>query len=410
MNRLFFFVAMIVASKFSFAACNQTVNPGVNLASVVSSAPNGSTICMNTGDYGVANLSNIARTGFVTLQSTSGNGAAISPRISNSAFIKFQMMTLRDMLIQNCSTNIQVLGNTWAQDTSGIVVTDNGFNCSATNKKILIDGNKFVNTRPAWAEGKIGLVSVNGVVITNNLIQGQSTGNGGDGIQTGGSLANIYIGPGNIFRDIRQGPCDSSPGVPHCDSIQFVGDCPTCTINGNWFDNVEVVLQHHDASIPVIFTNNLVTNAAQMWVYSTPGNASNSRIEHNTFYNLGLAIWGTTGSGVSDTTGLIGRNNIILGSSGQPSTCAAGACTFANNLCQTTSQCGFNASIAIIGTPTFTGGALGSINSWAGWRLTSSSIGYGKGSDGQSVGVNYYGPDSVNAPVTLSPPTSLQVN
>ena len=165
MNRLFFFVAMIVASKFSFAACNQTVNPGVNLASVVSSAPNGSTICMNTGDYGVANLSNIARTGFVTLQSTSGNGAAISPRISNSAFIKFQMMTLRDMLIQNCSTNIQVLGNTWAQDTSGIVVTDNGFNCSATNKKILIDGNKFVNTRPAWAEGKIGLVSVNGVVI-----------------------------------------------------------------------------------------------------------------------------------------------------------------------------------------------------------------------------------------------------
>ena len=256
------------------------------------------------------------------------------------------------------------------------------------------------------AEGKVGLVGVIGVTLTNNLFQGQSSGNGGDGIQTGGSLANINIGPGNIFRDIRQGPCDSSAGVPHCDAIQFVGNCPTCTINGNWFDNVEVVLQHHDANVPVVFTNNLVTNAVQMWAYSTPGSADNSRIEHNTFYNLGLAMWGTTGSGVSDTTGLVGRNNILIGSTARPSTCSAGSCTFTHNLCQSATQCGFSSS-SVVGTPIFAGGTPSSITTWAGWQLSAGSLGYKAGSDGKDVGTNYYGPNAVTT--TLAPPTGLSV-
>ena len=395
------------ASQAAVAACDQTLSPGANLASAVSSAPNGSTICLNSGDYGTVNFTNISRTGLVTLQSAAGTGASMSPKVSNSDFIRLQGMTLRNMVISACSTNIQVAGNTWAQNTSGIVVMDHGYNCSTANKQILIDGNTFVNTRPAWGEGKVGLVSVNGVTLTNNLFQGQSIGNGGDGIQTGGDLANINIGPGNIFRDIRQGPCDNSPGVPHCDAIQFVGNCPTCTINGNWFDNVEVVLQHHDANVPVVFTNNLVTNAVQMWVYSTPGSANNSRIEHNTLYNLGLAIWGTTGSGVSDTTGLVGRNNILIGSTARPSTCSAGSCTFTHNLCQSASQCGFTSS-SVVGTPIFAGGTPSSITTWAGWQLSAGSLGYKAGSDGKDVGTNYYGPNAV--PTTLAPPTNLRVN
>jgi hypothetical protein len=412
MKKMLTVITLMAVYQMSFAACDQTVGPGANLASIVSNAPNGSIICLNGGDYGAVNISNITRTGLVTLQSTTGFAASMSPKINNADFIRFHSLTLRDMLIQNCSTNIQVVGNTWAQNTSGIVVLDHGFNCSATSKNILIDGNKFVSSRPAWGEGKIGLVGVNGITISNNLIQGQSAGNGGDGIQTGGSLANITVGPGNIFRDIRQGPCDSSPGVPHCDAIQFVGSCPTCTINGNWFDNVEVVLQHHDATVPVVFTNNLVTNAIQMWVYSSPGNASNSRIEHNTFYNLGLAMWGTNGSGVSDTTGLVGRNNVIIGSSAQPSACKSTGCTFINNLCSTSGQCGFNTSGTIVGAPTFVGGSPASIASWSGWQLSSGSLGYKKGSDGQDVGINYYGPGAGPGPVGggLTPPTSLRVN
>jgi hypothetical protein len=266
-----------------------------------------------------------------------------------------------------------------------------------------------VNTRPAWSEGKIGLVGAHGVTISNNIIQGQSPGNGGDGIQTGGDLSNIMIGPGNIFRDITQETCWVSPGVPHCDAIQFVGNCPTCTINGNWFDNVEVVLQHHDAKAPVVFTNNLVTNASQMWVYSTPGNASRSRIEHNTFYNLAFAAWGTDGEGKSDTRRLIGRNNILMGSTAQPSTCSSAAphrCKFTRNLCQTASQCEFSTK-AIVGTPALQGGSPDSITTWAGWRLLPGSPGYKKGTDGEDLGINYYGPV---APPALAPRTGLKVN
>ena len=408
MRNFLFTILLLGIFQSSFAACDKTLSPGSDIVSAVSTAANGSTVCLNSGEYGTVNFSNITRTGMVTLQSTTGTGASMNPKVSNTDFIKFQSMTLRDMLIQNCSTNIQVVKNTWTQNTSGVVVYDYGFSCSGANKQILIDGNTFVNTRPAWGEGKIGLVSANGVVISNNLIQGQSSGAGGDGIQTGGSLANITIGPGNIFRDIRQGPCDNTAGVPHCDSIQFVGDCPTCTINGNWFDNVEVVLQHHDAVVPVVFTNNLITNAVQMWAYSTPGSASNSRIEHNTFYNLGLAMWGTTGSGVSDTSGLIARNNILIGSTAQPSTCSSSTCTLTYNLCQTASQCGFNTSNTTIANPAFVGGSPSSITTWAGWQLTSSSPGYKKGSDGQDVGANYYGTPAASG--TLAPPTSLRVN
>jgi hypothetical protein len=411
-KKIFLFSILLGLSQVSWAACTQTLSPGANVASAVSSAASGSTICLNSGNYGTVNFTNITRTGLVTLQSTSGIGASMSPQINNADFIKFQSMTLSGMLIQNCSTNIQVVGNTWAQDTPGIVVYDYGFNCPATNKQILIDGNTFINTRPAYSEGKLGIVSVNGVTISNNLIQGQSTNNGGDGIQTAGDIANVMIGPGNIFRDIKQLPCNSSPGVPHCDSIQYVSNCPTCTINGNWFNNVEVVLQHHDATVPVVFTNNLITNAIQMWAYSTPGSANNSRIEHNTFYNLGLAMWGTNGSGVSDTTGLIGRNNILMGSTAKPSTCSSTSCTFTYNLCQTSAQCGFNTSNTTIGTPTLVGGSPGSITTWAGWQLTSNSNGYKKGSDGQDMGTNYYGSDTASGttPLALAPPSGLVVN
>ena len=107
------------ASQAAVAACDQTLSPGANLASAVSSAPNGSTICLNSGDYGTVNFTNISRTGLVTLQSTASTGASMSPKISNSDFIRLQGMTLRNMSISACSTNIQVAGNTWAQNTSG---------------------------------------------------------------------------------------------------------------------------------------------------------------------------------------------------------------------------------------------------------------------------------------------------
>ena len=379
-------------------SCTSTFSNSTGLETAVASAANGSVICLNSGSYGSVSFSGITgRTGFVTVRSTSGRGATISPQVVNSRYIRFRNLTINDMLIQACSQNIQVVNNTWVQDTSGISVYNYGFGCSgATDSKIVIDGNNFTNTRPSWSEGKIGIVEVNGVILRNNLIQGQSTNNGGDGIQTGGSLNNVIIGPGNHFKNIRQAPCESTPGAPHCDAIQFVSDCPNCQIIGNWFDDVEVVLQHHDATTPVIFKNNLITNAVQMWCYSTPGSCSNAVIDHNTFYNVSNFIsWGMTGGGVSDTTGLVARNNILIGTTVGPATCNTPSCTFTNNLCQTSGQCSFNTTNTTIATPTFVGGAPASITTWGGWKLAPGSAGKGTATDGLDRGTTYFSPGPV---------------
>ena len=69
-----------VANPLHAQTCTQTLSVGANVASAVSSASNGSTICLNSGNYGTVNFSNIARSDYVTVRSTSGVGATIGPR------------------------------------------------------------------------------------------------------------------------------------------------------------------------------------------------------------------------------------------------------------------------------------------------------------------------------------------
>lgn len=76
MRKFFAALVFLATTTSSFAACDQTVNPGANVASWVSSAPTGSTLCLNNGNYGTVSLNDIQRSGFVTIQSTSGQGAS----------------------------------------------------------------------------------------------------------------------------------------------------------------------------------------------------------------------------------------------------------------------------------------------------------------------------------------------
>jgi hypothetical protein len=366
-------------------ACSSTLRVGDDLAAAVRSAPAGATICLLDGDHGHASLADIARTSFVTIRSAIGRGATLGATISNSDFIRLESLTFRGARIERCSTNIQIVGSMWAPDEEGIAVFDHGYSCPDTDKRILIDGNTFVDTRPAWSEGKIGIVAVNGVTFSNNLVEGQSLHDGGDGIQTGGECDNLVV-TGNVFRDIHQAPCDDSPGVPHCDAIQYVGSCTTCEISGNWFDRVDVVLQHHDGTVPVRFTNNLVTHAAQLWAYDPQ--ASGSVFEHNTFYDVEwILTLGRNGSGVSTSSGIVGRSNIFLDGV-QPMGCTS-SCTFSHNLARLSSE-NLGAS-QINAAPIFVGGAPETITTWAGWRLAPGSPGAGAGHDGGDVGALAFG-------------------
>ncbi len=381
------------------ADCTQTLSTGSNLVSAVSNAPSGSTICLNAGNYGAVTFSNIKRTSMVTVRSTSGISAQLSPTISSSSNIRLESLTLSNAKIENCSTYIQIAKSTWVPDTSGISIYDHGYNCSTAHKQILIDGNNFSNTRPAWSEGKIGVVGVTGITFSNNLIQGQSTGFGGDGIQFGGSNNSITVGPGNIFRNIRQAPCDATPGVPHCDAIQIVGGGTSWVITQNWFDNVEVPLQHHDGTAAIQFTHNLITHGAQFWAYGPEVN--NAVFEHNTFYDQKMIFMGVNGSGVSTSTGLIVRSNIFL-QGDSPNICSG--CTSSFNLGNTSGQA--PGSNPIIGIPTFVGGTPSAITQWFGWQLAASSLGKSNAHDGQDRGTLFFGSPASSSP---SVPQNLRV-
>jgi chitodextrinase len=389
------------------AGCTQTLSTGANIASAVSSAAADSTICLNSGNYSAVNFTDIARTSMVTVKSVSGVSAQMSPVFSNSDYIRLESMTLSNAAISRCSTNIQLVNNTWVQDTGGISVNDNAQGCDSSNKNILIDGNTMIMTRATGGEGKITITSVNGVTIKNNLIQGEpgaalpsGSKTGGDGIQMAGSVNNIIIGPGNILRDLLQAPCGSDPlNDPHCDSIQIVDSAPNANIvvSGNWFDNVEVTLQHHDWGTSALkFNNNLITNSRHNWSYNAP--TSGAVIEHNTFYTQGDANWGKYG-GV-DSANLSFKNNILVNSA-SPYWCGAASCTANNNLGTTAGQAiGTN---SIIGTPTFVGGTVPT--TWAGWQLAVGSLGKGTASDGLDRGTTYFGSGTI-----VTPPVSTDTS
>ncbi|MGZ3808717.1 MAG: hypothetical protein ACXVCE_11575, partial [Bacteriovorax sp.] len=169
--QLFFFIIGAALSQSALATCDQTLNPGANVASAISSAANDSTICLNAGDYGSLNLVNIVKSSDVILKSSSGNTATVSISIAGSSHLKFQNLTISGMSISGSATkNITAAGNIF---TNQFYVDTTNFN----NNNILIDGNTFdgISVCTNCAEGRLqiswgggpGTVPA-GVTVTNN--------------------------------------------------------------------------------------------------------------------------------------------------------------------------------------------------------------------------------------------------
>ena len=93
-KKIILFSILLGSSQVSWAACDQTLSPGANVASAISSAANGTTICLNSGSYGSVNLFNIARSGYVTVKSASGKGAAIAPQVGKTNYVRFESLTI----------------------------------------------------------------------------------------------------------------------------------------------------------------------------------------------------------------------------------------------------------------------------------------------------------------------------
>lgn len=404
-KKIILFLSLLGLSQVSWAACTQTLSPGANVASAVSSAANGSTICLNSGNYGVVNLYNMGRSGYVTLASTTGTGAIMSPQVGNSDYIRFDRMSLTSMLINNGSTNIQIANSTFLPNKGGLAIVD--------SSKTLVDNVDFTNVNQATWSGRISLNNATYSTITNSKFVGvgrDSTNvkaGAADGIMVVGRAANNTIGPNNLFSGILQSTCDVANPGSHCDSIQFYGAGSGNVITGNYFENDNVFIMAPDGSDKVTVTHNVFDGDSISnydWKIQF-GSANGVLFEHNTLTNTGVTFDSKTGNPAS--TNISAKNN-ILRDKGIKTTGGSGCspnCVFDHNLFGTSSIA--MGSSNIIGLPTFVGGTNPATRT--GHQLISSSLGYKTATDGNDRGVVFTGTTTTTT-APLAAPANLRVN
>jgi len=272
------------------------------------------------------------------------------------------------------------------------------------NNNVLFTNDVF--TAPANPTGSFGgdLVFPNsgsndpspaGLVVTNSIFEGPGCNDGVD-INSGGR--GVTIGPGNTFENLQQGSCSN-----HVDSIQFNGsDKPGPTITGNFFTNDSTGIAAYDYSNDGVITDNVMTGITQDSLLIA-GFDSNSVIEHNTVKG-DVIICGQTHEGNNCTAQIF--NNISSGYSVGGGTATGQTPSFFDyNLC-TSGSCAFGSNLAgshsLSGTPTYVGGSNPS--TYAGFQLTSTSLGHAAANDSNDMGINASG-SSTNQPPAA--PTGL---
>ncbi len=138
MKKFLFFLLSVCCGGAFAQTCTTTINPGSSVASAVSGAAPGSTICLNSGSWGNVTLSGIAKSNFVTIRSTTGVDASLYLVITGGTqFIRASSLTITGAEINGASTkNIAVLNSTFK---GGMFINTTNFN----NNNILVDGNTF---------------------------------------------------------------------------------------------------------------------------------------------------------------------------------------------------------------------------------------------------------------------------
>jgi hypothetical protein len=377
------FLMLLGVPQVSSAQCAQTLSPGANLASTISGAAAGSTICLNPGNYGSVNLNNVVKASPVTVMSLVPQGASFSLTTSGGTNrVTFDGVTLTGWSLSGSTTKNIIVKNTAFTGQAVLTMTGN------SNAGILIDHCTFVNINACGncPEGRLHITQPNslgsqpvGVTVTNSLFENTGSGAVGesDGIQIG--AYGVVIGPGNVFRGIRQGNFNR-----HVDSIQLYGQSHT-TITGNYFTNFSIAIMAPDGG-------NSETISHNVFVGSGPaiqlGSHDNDVFVHNTIIGVSVFLDAKSGEPAS-TNGLV-RDNIFRGG-GLNLNCSG--CTITRNMFSS----GGTGSNNINGSPTFVGGQ--NPTTMAGFALTPTSLGSGAASDGTDMGATLVrsagGPPSV---------------
>jgi hypothetical protein len=336
--------------------CDRTATPAT-LSSQVSAATSGQSICLASGDYG-------------TFWGT-GNNKPLTLRAADGASPKmvFDLGTGDSNLTLEGFSALS--GTTDAVPITNLVFRDNAFNdrawmrSTAANNGIVFDNDTFININPHSGDvaGRLYFDGVNGCgyLVQNSLFQG----GGSDGVRVGCRGVQIL---NNRFLEI-QDLADAHP-----DPIQIYGGS-NVVIRGNYFQNttseIAGYIQVSGGSDSLTIEDN-VFRAGRYTYVANLGLVKNSTFNHNTAEGGTCANNTPCGTLVTDQSSNLSITNNILGR--QPN-----AATVQNNLLYGGSATGTN----FTGTPTY----IGPADTWSGWKLTTTSTGKARATDGTDVGI-----------------------
>jgi hypothetical protein len=238
------------------AGCTQTLSSG-SLSTAISNAASGAVICLNGGSWSF-NLSQVSKSSYVTVQSSSGQTASLGYSILNkSKYLRFQNLKFTGGVEMIGSSNhIEFRDNEFTGDFG---IRANGEAASGGTKvtDVVIDGNNIHNIDYTGSQGTAdgyGITLVNGVerfTITDNTIKSVAA----DYIQSASPVDftvdhNTFLGPSLVANHPQE----------HQDLWQIFGGGKNITYTNNIARNTgthESLLFQEGSFSNVVITNNL---------------------------------------------------------------------------------------------------------------------------------------------------------
>jgi hypothetical protein len=349
--------------------CDSTLSAGANIATAISGAAAGSTICLNDGTYAAFSLPTTTKSPRVTVRAAAPPGVNIGA--INVASATPNGINIEDVTVTGNSswgTSNQARNITLRRVDFGTNQLDMRTNLYNAQNILLDDVHFGTFDESGGQEGRLSILyaggpgaNPSGVTVTNSLFDG---GGCSDGIQLGGR--GVTIGPGNVFTGLVQGGCST-----HVDSMQGYGDAAT-VVKGNFFIGNTVDLGWYDGGSGHTFEDNVLASSGG--VNSFRG-LSNTIIRHNTFYRSAFRIEGKTGNPSAMTIQYnLFDNWSLVGST------ACTSCAISNNMFDS----GAFGTSNVSGNPVYVGG--GTPSTYEGYKLATGSTGKGAADAGSDMG------------------------
>jgi hypothetical protein len=367
-------VAPAVVGGGGDSSCDSSLTTGQSIATALSGATAGDTICLGAGSYAF----------------NAATSKASLTKVQLADGVTQAQVTISSLDVQNGANNLWFDGMTvgtsqsdWGNGSgspTNLRVTNVKFtgpvciNSRTANANILIDASTFIGLDEGCNEGRIGVTgssggSDNGVTISNSEFSGGNS----DAIQITNSARGTVIGPGNYFHDITS--CEV-----HCDVLQPYGGVNT-TFIGNYVHDVDGVIANFDCNgEPLHLIDNVIDQGADSAQAAVAiSGANGDTLIGNTFSSTTeVQIYGGNGNCGATNQNMTIRDNVFHGGC---SLSGGSSNTISFNLVTTTACRGTS---GINGSPTFAGGS--SPTTVAGFALAGGSAGEDAASDGQDMG------------------------